>query len=287
MKLKNLIRILLLGWLLFVTIRFFRRIGQAMRQPQNHPKAFLARGGKNATSQRVVVCVGDSITHGVISANYVDLLVTRYATHGYEFVNAGINGNLAWNVLQRLDDVIACQPHDITLLIGTNDVNATYSDQMQALYLKEQHLPEPPTLAGYRQHVEQILDRLQAETQARIAVIQIPLLGEDPSSEMNQRVDQYNQALQSITATRGIPLLPLNDRMKAKLPQPHTPPAYTGNLSLMSWSLLRHEVLRQSWDTVSQAHQLTLLTDHIHLNDRAALLVVELVDGFLNPSQDA
>lgn len=284
MKLSNWIGIIVLVSLVVVVVRFFRRIGQAMLQPSNNPKAFLARGGKKATVEKVVVCVGDSITHGAISANYVDLLSERCATHGYEFVNAGINGNLAWNVLQRLDEVIACQPNDITLLIGTNDVNATYSETMTKMYLREQHLPETPTLSGYRQNVEQILDRLQAETQARIAVIQIPLLGEDPSSEMNQRVDQYNQALQAITAARGIPLLPLNDRMKASLPASHTPPAYTGNLSLMSMALLRHEALRQSWDAVSQANRLTLLTDHIHLNDRSALMIVELIEGFLKPS---
>lgn len=41
--------------------------------------------------------------------------------------SSGPGGGLAWNVLQRIGDIIRCQPDMITLQVGTNDVNATYS----------------------------------------------------------------------------------------------------------------------------------------------------------------
>jgi len=73
------------------------------------------------------------------------------------FVNAGINGQLAYNLLRRLDDIVACRPDVVTILIGTNDVNATFSQAWEDTYRKEQKLPEKPTLAWYRLNVERII----------------------------------------------------------------------------------------------------------------------------------
>ena len=44
----------------------------------------------------------------------------KFKLHDFSIVNAGINGDLAWNLLERLDDVIDCNPNHITILIGTN-----------------------------------------------------------------------------------------------------------------------------------------------------------------------
>jgi acyl-CoA thioesterase I len=46
-------------------------------------------------------------------------------------------------------------------------------------------------------------------------------------------------------------------------------------------SALRHWVLRRSWDAVSAANGFALLIDGVHLNDRAASVVAELVQEFL------
>jgi lysophospholipase L1-like esterase len=69
-----------------------------------------------------------------MSADYLALLRARLGSDGYEFVNAGINGNLAWNVLQRLDEVVACRPDAVTLLVGTTDVLATFGPAWEPMY---------------------------------------------------------------------------------------------------------------------------------------------------------
>jgi lysophospholipase L1-like esterase len=51
----------------------------------------------------------------------------RFAPCGYEFVNAGIDGDDAWNVLARIGDVVRCEPDIVTLLVGSNHVVATSS----------------------------------------------------------------------------------------------------------------------------------------------------------------
>jgi acyl-CoA thioesterase-1 len=260
-----------------------RELG-AWRVPLHDPAAFLRRG-RAPTTRTLVVCAGDSITHGVMSADYLALLRGRLGGDGYQFVNAGINGNLAWNVRQRLDDVVACRPDAVTLLVGTNDVLATLGPPWEPMYRRQQHIPETPTLTWYVDNVGGIIDRLQAETGARLAVLDLPPLGEDLASEINDRVRAYNAALREVAAAAGVPVLPLHDRLVAQLPEGHTPPPFEGRRDLMGSALVRRLVLRRSWNEVSEAHGLALLTDNLHLNDRAAAIVAELVEGWLADRQ--
>ena len=256
------------------------------RAPADAPAAFLKHGRAPGT-RTLVVCAGDSITHGVMSANYVDLLRDHQGGDGYEFVNAGINGNLAWNVHRRLDDIVACRPDAVTLLVGTNDVLATLGPPWEAMYRRQQHIPVTPTLGWYRENVGAILGRLLAETDARVAVLDLPPLGEDVHSEINQRVLEYNAALREIAAAAGVEVLSLHDHLLALLPAVHTPRPFEGRRNLMGSALARRLVLRRSWDEVSEAHGLALLTDHLHLNDRSAAVVAELIAGWLAAPEDA
>ncbi|MBC8171339.1 MAG: hypothetical protein H7X77_06690 [Anaerolineae bacterium] len=256
------------------------RLFPQLYEPVANPGAFIKQG-RQAGTRQVVVCAGDSITHGVASANYVELLKKQLAAPEYEFVNAGINGNLAYNVLQRLDVIIACHPDVVTLLIGTNDVNATFSQAWEDNYLKQQKLPEKPTLDWYRQNVERIVDRLKTETSARIAILTLPMLGEKLDSEMNQRVNAYNAVLQTIAAEKQVALLDLHEQLRMLLPENHTPPPYEGKMMPMLQAGLKQYILRKSWDTVATEHGLAVLTDHIHLNDRAAGVIARLIGDFI------
>ena len=76
------------------------RVVTSAQQPSGAPgiAAFL-RAGRRPQAKRLVVCAGDSITRGQSSANWVDILQRRFAAAGYQFVNAGIDGDPAWNVL--------------------------------------------------------------------------------------------------------------------------------------------------------------------------------------------
>lgn len=225
---------------------------------------------------RVVVCLGDSNTQGQFSANYVKRLSAPDTT----FVNAGVNGQLAYNVAQRLDEVVARRPDVVTLLVGTNDVNAQFDAKWRARYRKQQRLPVDPTRQWYGEQIDAILTRL-GETDARVAVLDLPPLGEDLASRMNRLVDDYNATLREVAAAHEVPVLPLHDRLVALLPPDANPPPYRGDIKLVFGSFLRHVVLRQDWNSISRRNGLTLLTDNLHLNDRSADVVAELVGEFV------
>jgi len=83
--------------------------------------------------RKIVVCCGDSLTHGRIGYNWVSKLEDEDKTR--IFINAGINGDLAWNLYQRIEDVIKCNPDIITILIGTNDAMGSQSKKLGDDYI--------------------------------------------------------------------------------------------------------------------------------------------------------
>ncbi len=253
-----------------------RRAHPTVRRPRR-----VSAEGRRPETSTLVACVGDSLTVGQFSADWVGMLADRLGPHGYEFVNAGVNGNLAWNVRQRLDEVIACDPDVVTLLVGSNDVLATLSPAHEARYRRYQRLPERPTLEWYDENVARILDRLATETRARLVVLDLPVLGEALDSEPNRRVERYNAVLRERCEQRRVPCLPLHRRLAALLPRDHRAPAWSGSNGPMFAAAARRLLLRQDWNTISAAQGLRLLTDHIHLNETAAALVADLVSDAL------
>lgn len=280
---RALLRIFVPVTILAIALRLVLRLRTRILVPENNPRAFLQQKPQRA-AHTIVVCAGDSLTHGIFSANYVTLLQQRLGTSGYEFVNAGINGNLAYNVLQRVDDIIACQPDAVTLLVGTNDVNATINAEFASRYQKEQHLPQVPTLAWYRNNVAHILERLQATKTPHIAVLSIPMLGEDLGSDINARINACNAVLRELAAEKQVTYLPLHERLVSALPLKHTPPPYAGK-PIFGLAFLKKVVLHQPWSAVSKENGLYFLTDQIHLNEKGAEIIATLISEFLLTSQ--
>src|SRR5271167_2380003 len=147
---------------------------------------------------KTVVCFGASLTAGTVSFDYVELLQKRPELAGFRFINHGVNGDLAWNGLQRLDRVIAEQPDFVSILIGTNDVNATLSERNRLHYLSFNHLPTEPTLEWYEVNLTTIVQRLKTETDAKLALLSLAVIGEDLQHEANRKVEVYNKAIRRI-----------------------------------------------------------------------------------------
>jgi lysophospholipase L1-like esterase len=244
------------------------------------PSGYVRRG-RSATTRTVVVCAGDSITHGLVSANYVTKLDDRLRGRGYAFVNAGVTSDLAWNLGQRLDEIVACQPDVVTILIGTNDAAAQIDASWRRGYVKAQHLPQDPSLPWFAEELEAIVRRLRADTTARIALLTIPPLGEDLDSRHNALVAQVNGLIDAVGTAQGVPVLLLHDRLVEALPASRPFAEFDGTKRLIYRSLFQHFVLRRSWDEIVRRHGRTLLTDDLHLGDTAAQIVARVLEDHL------
>ena len=236
---------------------------------------------------KTVVCFGASLTAGTVSFDYVELLIARPALAGFHFINHGVNGDLAWNGLQRLDQVMADKPDFVTILIGTNDVNATMSERNRLRYMSFNHLPTEPTRAWYEENLGTIVRRLKNETQARLALLSLAVIGEDLEHEANRKIELYNEAVRCVAREESITYLPFHERVVAYLREHESERAHlparleyrdglhnTGNALALHASGL-------SWDEVSRRNGLLVTTDCLHLNSVGAGMVADLIEGWL------
>jgi lysophospholipase L1-like esterase len=235
---------------------------------------------------RTVVCVGDSLVRGQVSVDFVELLRQRLSEDGFHFSNAGVNGDLAYNVLTRLDVVIARQPDFVIVLVGTNDVNATLTPRMERGYRWWKRLPEMPQPEWYQANMTQIVRLLKEKTSARIAVTSPPVLGEDLASLANDRIRRYSALLFSLATLEGITYLPVHERHEEHLRRidrvagrPHD-----ANSMVMWTSLFRHYVLRRDFETIARENGFVLTTEGLHLNGPGAAIVADVVEAFLRDS---
>ncbi len=238
------------------------------------------REGRPPDARHVVVCAGDSITQGVSSGDWIGRLHDELGRRGYVFVNAGWSGYLSCTLLRELDSVIACRPDVVTVMIGTNDVMATTDDAWRSSY-RRQEPPDAVSLETYRRWLDQIVCRLRTETSARVALIEIPPISEQVDSAFNQRVDSFNEVVHEVAREYDAPVLPLNVRLSELIVQSSTAAPFDGTVREIRSALFQRLVLRRRWDRISARAGRVVLTDNIHLNDRAAAELAALVQPFV------
>ncbi|MGA2546633.1 MAG: SGNH/GDSL hydrolase family protein [Rectinemataceae bacterium] len=281
-------------FLFFVSVIFLSRAGYDLAP--NNPKAFRAlrdatRDGSRGSAEacesprerRLAVCAGDSITRGAVSVNYVSMLEARLPD--WEFVNAGVNGELAYNLAQRMEDIVALDPDAVTILIGTNDVNATFGFQAALGYIATKRLPEMPSPDFFRENLVGIVRTLKRETRARIALFSIPPIGEEPEHYAYLRTEDYAKITKSVARDEDVEYLPLRERLCTYIEGlPTTADRPLGFRKIPS-AVLRagrtRQFLGKSLDEISASNRFHILIDGIHLNTHGASMAADLAESFL------
>jgi lysophospholipase L1-like esterase len=227
-----------------------------------------------------VSCVGDSITRAQHSVDYLSLLGARHRPGEVSTQRFGVNRDFAYNLLQRLDEVVAAPADVITVLIGTNDARASLPGYPVDKVMKSKQLPAKPSAAWFQECLESVVERLTSETDARIGLLSLPVLGQDLAAAPAQASMEYSRMIAEIAERHGVAYLRLHERQideihrenPAKIPYEElTVAGYIG-------TLLQRKLLRRSLDTISRRRGLLLTTDHIHQNGRGAALIAEVID---------
>jgi lysophospholipase L1-like esterase len=230
-----------------------------------------------------VACVGDSITRAQISVDYIEMLEARMAGNGITFSRFGVNGDFAYNLRQRLEPIIAGQPDVITILIGTNDARASLDPSRAKRMMKRKNLPRHPSADWYRENLVAVIERLRAETQAGIALLSLPVLGQDLHAPPAETTREYSRIVELAAEALELAYLPLHERQVAYLGSCGAPPlAYREAAHpLLNGTLAQHFVLRRSLDDISRRRRLALTTDFIHQNSRGAGMIADLIERHL------
>ena len=277
-----IIFLLLFGILCFLLLSAYR----FMRMPSNNPASYLKRArAVGVNSLPKIILIGDSITHGTVSANYVNIVESRLNPDPVRkevvVINAGINGEFTYNVLQRLEPIIQCSPDVITILIGTNDAYGSLTPQRQNKKQRKWKLPELPTETTYQKHLTALVTQLREKTKARIALLSIPTIGEDSTTEEFSQSLRYSQIAKEVAQVTGVSYLPLNETMVAFLKEHPSDQKYSFKYYLFTIikSILAH-AFGKSWEKVARANGFQLHTDHLHLSPVGAAMVAGLIVNF-------
>ncbi len=242
---------------------------------------------KFKTEKPIVVCFGDSNTHGNVSYNWVAGIEKDLPN--FQFVNAGRNSDLTFTLLHRIDDVIACKPDFVNILIGTNDLNATFAESSLKRYQKSGRLSEGevPSIDSFERNYEEIVDRISGETQAKISLMSLPLMGEDLASEENKSVAVYNSIIKEIADKNDLNYLPLFEQQKAYLEESPSETKYKfkSYFYLLNLSIMKHYWLGKSWDEISRSNKTKLSPDFLHQNSVSGKMIADLLGGFIKNNQ--
>ena len=258
-----------------VAWKWYRVLQPPARAPERWSESLRPASGP------VVLCLGDSITHGHLGSDWTGLLASR----GLCVVNGGINGELAWNVVQRVDRALACRPDVVTVLIGANDALAAHDEASARRYVSMVNLPRSPDLEWFEGNLRALVRRLREESKARIALMTLAPVGEDPRAPIATLVDKCDAIIARVAEDLDVELLPLHDRLVALLAvssgaaQHRYVPGMRSTIRMVSAGAL-HYLLGMSWDRIAARRGLTLTVDLIHLSDRAGTVVANLVEGF-------
>jgi lysophospholipase L1-like esterase len=241
---------------------------------------------KSKKNQRIIACIGDSLTHGNIGQSWVDYLRQEFPND--VFLNEGINGNTAWQVIQRLDPILQCKPDLIILMIGTNDALGSFDINSGLRYKKNNELPEVPTFEKYKKHFNELIEKIGL--QSKIAICTLPPIGENVNSEVNKHVNLFNDYIKLIANQKKLSLLPVSDALWSDI-QSRTYPLkleYNPKARLIMRRILggifHHYLFKKSWNDISRAKGQWILFDQIHLNERGAEIVYKLAKDFIAKS---
>jgi len=295
----------LIGFLIIFLVILTFILLKTLPKPENSPEKYLKAIEKNKNffakkklpqrnKRKIFVCIGDSITHGKVGVNYVDIIekkVKKEIDENFVFINAGINNEHAYNVLMRIDEIIACKPDFISLLIGTNDAHRSFITKQtftQKFMLRLLQLPQAASLQFFEKSLYEIIEKLKQKTNAEIAIFSIPTIGEEITHPIYEYTLRFKDSIKKIAGEFDLYYIPLFEKMDKFLRQTIREEklnlrGYSKPFGLMVKSLIRKHILNQDFDYISQKHGFLLHIDQLHLNSISVKMICrELYNFILN-----
>jgi len=289
---------------------------RATKQQQQRRRTKIA-SEPEAETPPVLVCIGDSLTHGSVSANWVSSLSRRLRRSdgpataattasnrdgsSYTVLNAGINSETAAAVRARLDDILRVRPDAVTLMVGTNDlIGSLFPSSAGVMYQRKLWWAqtETPSLEGYAVELDAIVKELDTALEAsgtKIAVLSPPPLGEGgPTGRAWEQGARMATLCSDIcqNASDRVTYIPLYDMVREEMvdvlssqqQQQQQPPrefSYRDAIPLTSVVVPWRILLGQPFDEIQKANGYEYTIDGIHFGQEFADTVEEAVVSWM------
>jgi len=273
---------LLIATVILITVVFFYVTSIIATLPKGTADNLLQT--KSIKAGRVIACIGDSLTHGNIGDCWVENLRREFPED--TFLNEGINGDVVWQVQQRIKPILDCKPDIVLLMIGTNDAMASFDNDSGKRYKSNNKLPEVPTFKSYQKLLPELIDSLSGVS--KIALCTIPPIGENKDSAVNNHVKKYNEFIELTAKNKNIKLLSVSKLLWDDLSIRTYPfkSDYDPNSNLIIrriyGGLVHHYIFKRLWDDVAKSKGQWLLFDQIHLGERGAKILFNITKKYIS-----
>lgn len=215
--------------------------------------------------------------------SYVKMLKEKLGSKQFKFINRGVAGYESYNVLKHLDKAVKSIPDFVVLLVGTNDVTSSLDPRLARLSRKLKHIPHEPTLFHYSRNMTSIVQFLKKETDSKIAVASLPVLGENLDSVENRTIATYNDGLKKICEKENVTYLPVYEKQKNFLMHENDGKGkdYVHQTKTAYQSLFLHYMLFMSLDAISRKNGYLIQIDGIHQNSVGAKIIADEIENFI------
>ena len=273
---------LLIATVILITVAIFYVSSIAATPPKGRADDLFKE--LSLKSGRVIACIGDSLTHGNIGECWVDGLRNEYPED--TVINEGINGDLVWQVNERIESIINCDPDIIILMIGSNDVMASFNKKSGERYKSSNKLPEIPTFESYQKLLPKLLDNLNGTS--KIALCTLPPIGENKDSAINEHIRKFNDFIELTANNKNISLIPISNLLWEELSKRTYPvksdydPSSLPIIRRIYGGMMHHYIFKKSWDEVAKSKGQWLLFDQIHFGERAAKILFNATKKYIS-----
>lgn len=259
------------------SLLFSCAIYQAKKIPENNIQRSLESNLEK--TKKTVLFLGDSLTHGRVSYDYVSQIKKNPRFKDFNIINEGINSRLTNQILELLDDVEKIDPDLIFILIGTNDLKASLNETEYKRYQSLWSLSDPINQTSFINNLSNIVEKLKTKTKGKIVLISIPMLGENSKSNPYIQSKIFANSIKQISFDRKANYLPLFESLESELIRSENTKTieYSQNQWNMYWTILKYYSTTKTWNDLSEDNGFYLLTDGIHLNERSGKILENLV----------
>jgi len=206
-----------------------------------------------------------------VSANYLKLL--EELKPKARFLNFGVDGDLVADALLRTEEVLEAKLDCVIIMLGTNDVRHTFS---KAKAKRQSQIDASPS--SFRANMEKLLGFFEARS-VNIVVVGIPLLDESFKSGVEIHIKKFNDILKELSQKHNLTFVDVHTPMLEDLKNSRfqAPKVFADVKATVYRALVLKNVLRLSWNQISDLRKSYYHTDFAHLNDRAALIIAKQI----------
>jgi lysophospholipase L1-like esterase len=229
-----------------------------------------------------ILFIGDNLIRGTRGVSFVRPLARRYP--GWQFVNAGINGEPLLSIGRRLRRELAAGSvyNVIVIGAGTNDLLLPTFLERGAWFrgaarhqLRQGHQPLA-TAERFERSYRQLVQHLRSHCRAQLVLLTLGCVGEKLDTNLNRLRQQYNHAIRRVAAAYECAVADAGTRVEEHLRQPGPDYLMRSFFNTAIGDALHCLVGRA--DALSRRRGLRLTIDGGHLNSRGAALFGRAVE---------